>query len=218
MGTKRAFAGALDWPGWCRSGRDEDAALEALAAYGQRYRKALGRKARGFTSPADAYSFNVAERLKGDGSTDFGVPGKAPMVDERPLEGAELKRLAGLLEACWGAFDAAAVAATGVALRKGPRGGGRELDAIIRHVMEADGAYLYQLGGRHHPAGDADVQAEMAALRAAILDTLRARARGEPLPQSPRRTSKLWAPRYTVRRSAWHALDHAWEIEDRATM
>jgi hypothetical protein len=165
----------------------------------------------------DASSFDVVERLKGDASTDFGVPGKAPTADEQPLEGAELKRLAGLLEACWAAFDAVAMAATGVALRKGPRGGGRELDAIVRHVMEAGGTYLYQLGGRHRPAGDADVQAEMAALRKAILGTLRARARGKPLPQSPRRTSKLWAPRYTVRRSAWHALDHAWEIEDRAT-
>jgi hypothetical protein len=218
VGTKRAFAGALDWPGWCRSGRDEEAALQALAAYGQRYRKALGRKAQGFTPPADASSFNVAERLKGDGSTDFGVPGKAPSSDDRPIEAAELSSLAGLLAACWAAFDASAEAAIGVELRKGPRGGGRELHAIVRHVMEADGAYLHQLGGRYRPADDADVPAEMTALRKAILDTLRARARGESLPQSARRTSKLWSPRYTVRRSAWHALDHAWEIEDRATM
>jgi len=218
VGTKRAFAGALDWPGWCRSGRDEEAALEALAAYGQRYRKALGQKARGFTAPADASSFNVAECLKGDRSTDFGVPGKAPSSDERPIEANELKSLTGLLEACWAAFDASAEAATGVELRKGPRGGGRDLQPMVRHVMEADGAYLKSLGGRPGAAKGADVAAEMAAVRQAMLDTLQACARGEPLPQSPRRTSKLWAPRYAIRRSAWHALDHAWEIEDRATM
>ncbi|MGH2773763.1 MAG: hypothetical protein ACRDIU_11590 [Actinomycetota bacterium] len=30
-GSKRVFAGAVDWPGWCRSGKDEQEALEALA-------------------------------------------------------------------------------------------------------------------------------------------------------------------------------------------
>ncbi|MGH2555191.1 MAG: hypothetical protein ACRDHO_05685 [Actinomycetota bacterium] len=218
VGTKRVFASALDWPGWCRGARDGDAALEALAVYGPRYKKALGRKARGFELPDAASSFNVVERLKGDGTTDFGVPGKAPTADERPLEEAEANRLTGLLEGCWAAFDAAAEDASSVELRKGPRGGGRGLDAIVRHLMEADGAYLYQLGGRYRPASDGDVAAEIAALRKAILDTLHPRAHGDSLPQSPRRKSKLWSPRYTVRRSAWHALDHAWEIEDRATI
>ena len=32
-GRKRVFASALDWPGWCRSGRTEELAIEALAAY-----------------------------------------------------------------------------------------------------------------------------------------------------------------------------------------
>lgn len=217
VGSKRVFAGALEWPGWCRSGRNDEAALEALAAYGPRYKKALGRRARGFKPPPDASSFSVVERLKGDATTDFGAPGKAPTSDERPLEGAELARLASLLEACWATFDASAEAATGAVLRKGPRGGGRELDAIVRHVMEADGAYLSRLGGRRRGDGDADISAEMAAVREAFLHTLRARARGETLPQG-RRTAKLWAPRYAVRRPAWHALDHAWEIEDRATI
>jgi hypothetical protein len=27
---------------------------------------------------------------------------------------------------------------------------------------------------------------------------------------------KGWPPRYAARRIAWHALDHAWEIEDRS--
>jgi len=218
-GSKRVFAGALEWPGWCRSGRDGETALEALARYGPRYKAALGRAARGFKSPADASSFEVVERLKGDATTDFGAPGMAPSSDERQLEGAELKRLAGLLQACWAAFDAAAQAASGAMLRKGPRGGGRDLEPMVLHVMEADGAYLSGLGGRYRgPAGDTDVPAEMATVREAILETLDARARGEPLPQSPRRTRKLWAPRFALRRSAWHALDHAWEIEDRATI
>ena len=31
-GKRRVFACVPEWPGWCRLGRNEDAALEALAA------------------------------------------------------------------------------------------------------------------------------------------------------------------------------------------
>jgi hypothetical protein len=34
---KQTFASALDWPGWCRAGQDESAALETLASYAERY-------------------------------------------------------------------------------------------------------------------------------------------------------------------------------------
>ena len=37
LGSKRVFACTLDWPGWCRSGKTEELALEALAAYADRY-------------------------------------------------------------------------------------------------------------------------------------------------------------------------------------
>ena len=40
------------------------------------------------------------------------------------------------------------------------------------------------------------------------------RARGE-LPDVGPRGGKRWPAPYAIRRSAWHALDHAWEIEDR---
>ena len=33
VGAKRVFAGALDWPGWCRSSRHERDALEALLGW-----------------------------------------------------------------------------------------------------------------------------------------------------------------------------------------
>jgi len=29
-GKKKTFAGTLDWPGWCRSGKDGESALQAL--------------------------------------------------------------------------------------------------------------------------------------------------------------------------------------------
>jgi hypothetical protein len=216
VGSRRVFAGALEWPGWCRSGRDEDGALQALVAYGSRYAAALAEAARGFTPPQDASSLKVTERLKGNASTDFGAPGVPPAGDERPLDARGLSRLAGLLQACWAAFDRSAGAAKGVMLRKGPRGGGRDLGAIVSHVLEADLAYLAGLGGRYRKVGGADLGAEMAGARKAILELLSSRTRGEAPPRTPR-SGKLWTPRYAVRRSAWHALDHAWEIEDRAT-
>ena len=131
VGTKKVFAGALDWPGWCRSGRDEHDALEALVAYGPRYRRALGRAGRGFTSPRGPSRLHVVERLKGDATTDFGAPGTAPTADERPLADAEARRQVALLKAIWQTFDRISRAAQGKALTKGPRGGGRALDAIV---------------------------------------------------------------------------------------
>jgi hypothetical protein len=215
MGTKRVFAGAIDWPGWTRGGRDEDAALAALAAYGPRYRAAMGRAARGFRPPADASGLDVVERLEGSGSTDFGAPAAVPKADDRPLDDAEHRRQSGLLRAAWAALDHAAEAAASAVLRTGPRGGGRDLPRIVSHVAEAEGAYLRGLGGSFRDDPGADQAAAIVALRGAVLDTLRSRARGEP-PAPSRRTKAPWSPRYFLRRAIWHVLDHAWEIEDRA--
>jgi hypothetical protein len=87
---------------------------------------------------------------------------------------------------------------------------------MVRHVLEAEQAYLAALGGRSGTAPGASIGEAMAGTRAAVGRTFLARVRGEPLPPT-RRTSPLWTPRYFVRRSAWHALDHAWEIEDRVS-
>jgi hypothetical protein len=54
----------------------------------------------------------------------------------------------------------------------------------------------------------------MKQVRAAVVAALGARAAGEE-PPNANNVSKRWTPRYFVRRSAWHALDHAWELEDR---
>ncbi|MDQ3881141.1 MAG: hypothetical protein M3295_08725 [Chloroflexota bacterium] len=215
LGAKRTFASAVEWPGWSRGGHDEQQALEALAAHGDRYRSAIGAAAHELSLPSGVAALEVVERLDGNSGTDFGVPTRGGAADERPVTDAELDRLSRLLRACWDAFDRAASAAVGLDLAKGPRGGGRDLGRIVEHVLEAEEAYLVEIGGRRPSATDADVAERMAAVRDAGLSALAARARGEPPPPS-RRTKPPWTPRYFVRRSAWHALDHAWEIEDRA--
>src|SRR5215210_7377184 len=123
VGKKRVFAAAVDWPGWSRSGRSEDEAIEALVAYGARYRKALGKHAADLTPPADRDAFEVIERVPGNATTEFGAPGVPPKLDEADLDEKEAGRQAALLEAAWKAFDRAAASAAGVELRKGPRGG-----------------------------------------------------------------------------------------------
>ena len=216
-GAKRVFATAIDWPGWSRSGKTEEAALEALLASGSRYAAVAKRAGVTFAPPQTAADLQVAESVNGGSGTDFGVPSVAPEADEEPVSAADLERLQGLLVAAWATFDAAAERHRGAELRKGPRGGGRTMTKIVGHVLEAEEAYLHQLGSKRPKlAKDASVAARMAAVRDAALAALAARARGEPLPD-PNTVKKAWSPRYFVRRSAWHALDHAWEIEDRAT-
>jgi hypothetical protein len=214
VGAKRVFAGALDWPGWCRSGKEEESALQALAEYGPRYAKVLRRTKLGFEPSPDASGLKVVERLPGDASTDFGAPGQAPAIDERPIDAAEVKRMTALMKACWSAFDGAVRSASGKELRKGPRGGGRDLDKIVRHIIESDGSYLALIGRKHTFDPKADPKNELSRLRASIAKALSESAGAAPVPAGPR-GGKRWTPRYFVRRSAWHVLDHAWEIEDR---
>jgi hypothetical protein len=214
VGSKRIFAAAVDWPGWCRAGRDEDDALQALVAYGQRYVRAMGPAARALHPPNEASGLKVVERLKGNATTEFGAPGTPPSSDAEPVARADLTRLETFLTACWAAFDSATRKASSAVLSKGPRGGGRDLDAIVDHVLGADAAYLSGLGGTYRAPAGAKAMQQM---RHDFLEILRARAGGEVPVLSSRRRSPLWTPRYAVRRSAWHALDHAWEIEDRAS-
>lgn len=212
MGAKKVFAGAIDWPGWCRAARSEVEALESLAAYANRYAAVARRAKVRFSMPAGAEELEVEERLKGKSGTDFGVASASPGADDAPLDDKELARQTALLTACWNAFDRAADAAKGVKLSVGPRGGGRTLAKIVGHVMESEEAYLGQLGAKLPPEAR---KLGTAGMRRALLEALAARAHDEPV-AVPRNTKHPWSPRYTVRRSAWHALDHAWEIEDRS--
>ena len=94
IGKKRVIAGALDWPGWCRSGRDEQAALQTLAEYGPRCAEVLHAAKIEFDPPADVAAFNVIERLQGDATTDFGAPSQTPAYDELPVDEADRQPLA----------------------------------------------------------------------------------------------------------------------------
>ena len=209
VGEKKVFACAVDWPGWSRGGKTENEALDTLLSSGQRYADVAKRAKVAFRSPTTVEDFEAIARVKGDASTEFGIPGQAAPGDEKDLTPADLKRWRSLLRAAWATWDQHAVGAKGVTLAVGPRGGGRSLAKMTHHVFEADQAYLRQLGSKP-PVGE-----DMAILREACLEALRARAKSET-PPNPNQVKKLWSPRYYVRRSAWHALDHAWELADRS--
>jgi hypothetical protein len=212
-GAKRTFAGALEWPGWCRAGRDESAACEALVAYAARYQAVLTAAGIDFPALPEPVGIRVVDRLAGTPTTDFGAPGEAPAADERAVTDSDLARLQAMLEACWAALDRARDAAQ-AELAKGPRGGGRDRDTIYTHVVEAEVAYLSRLG-RNAPMAGPWNQDRVAVERAAALEGLEASAYGLVAAEGPR-GGRRWSARYFVRRASWHALDHAWEIEDRS--
>lgn len=212
VGAKRVFACAVDWPGWCRSGPSEEEALQALLEYGLRYAAVLRSTRLGFKAPASLDELRVVERLTGNATTDFGAPGVIPSADRRPADAADYKRFETVLRAGWRAFDAARERARGKELRKGPRGGGRDLDAIIAHVVDAEKGYLGAFGWKVRASGETAERIEQT--RHAILEAIGAYQRGEIAATGPRGGAR-WPVRYFVRRVAWHAIAHAWEIERR---
>ena len=174
VGAKRTFAAAAAWPGWCRSARDEADALEALRGLwralcgGPRRRRTSVRAAR--RRCASCSSPNVRRATRPPSS---GRPTRSSTPTRSRSRARGWTRLRSILEACWTAFDRAATDADGVELRKGPRGGGRELDAIVAHVAGAEASYLRRLTGVTVKVDESDAWASRLVERAAVLDGAR---------------------------------------------
>lgn len=198
----KTFGSMLDWPGWSRSGKTEAAALDTLKDYTDRYRKVI-ELADLQQLPAN---FDVTDRIPGTGATSFGVPDHVHKVEYEPISLADAKRLIAILQACRAYFDDTGTRVS-AELRKGPRGGGRDRDEIIEHVIQADRGYARRIGVRTAPFDSFDAGAiadRRAAADAALLELRDGHVKG-----------KDWPMRYAVRRMAWHLLDHAWEMEDK---
>lgn len=205
--AKRAFAWGIDWPGWCRSGKTVVLAHEALATAASRYAVVAAVAGLDFPDSVTADAFESVESVEGGATTDFGAPERITPRDQRPTDAAEAVRLTRIVEAAWSVLGDV-VASAPAELRKGPRGGGRDRDKIVAHVVMAEHAYARNMGlklAEPDPAHPASV----AELRAAIAAILREPSDGSPI------AGRKWTRRYAARRIAWHVLDHAWEIEDR---
>jgi hypothetical protein len=202
---KKSFASALDYPGWARNGKTPELALEALIAYAPRYAPVAAEA--GSPISTEDVATEIAETVEGDATTAFGAPSRVAELEREPLDRAEAGRRAALVDAAWRHLEAVVVAAP-AELRKGPRGGGRNTAKIVEHVVGADHGYSRELGLKV-PAPDPRDPEAVAAFRIAMLDVLRQPSEGGPI-------VKRWTARFAARRIAWHALDHAWEIEDRS--
>ena len=203
---KRPVAWAVDWPGWCRSGTSPELARAALVVAAPRYAIVARTAGLGLPSMTDD-DLQVVDTVDGGGGTEFGVPSSIIAHDRRPTTAAEADRLAGLVAAAWTVLDEVA-ARTPEVLRKGPRGGGRDRTKMLGHVLEADRAYAREIGVRFATPEVGDRPA-VEATRAAVLAILREPSDGSGI------AGRRWTQRYAARRIAWHALDHAWEMEDR---
>jgi hypothetical protein len=204
---KRWVAVAADWPGFERGAKTEDEAVERLVRYRPRYlpvarRARLGSEFETETKP------NIIDRYRGVGSTDFwGISFAPSPLDRDPYDAAAFDRQVRLLRAAWAEFDDTA-ARVSAELRPGLRGGGRPRDRIIRHVLYTEGD---DFAKRVKVPSELDVMLTPAGLahhRDRYVDAMRAwYAEGKALGN--------WTIPYLLRHTAYHALDHAWEMQDR---
>lgn len=212
-GARRYFACSLDWPGLCRSGKSEEAALEALGLYVPRYAKVAARAGQTFGLNDGTRWEVVAKVPTRSGGADFGVPTTVLESDAQLLGKAEGRRSAAVLEASWDYLDDV-VAEAPATLRKGPRGGGRDRDAIAAHVAAAEQMFAAKVGVKlpvPQPGDEATVKSN----RAEVLRWCQDAAPGVHRAAVAQRV-KDWPARYAIRRLTWHVLDHAWEIEDKS--
>ena len=206
---KRAVALSLDWIGWNRGAKTAEVALETLEAYRARYRPVAERA--GMADEFDAAGpLEVVEDRVGTGSVDFwGISFSASSTEHEALAPADLERRITLLRAAW-AFSDDVAARVSPTMQKGPRGGGRERDEIVRHVRRVEILDFAGSLGLVVPDDYPLIAANLAELRERYVDLMRAYNAGEVDKRMRSRTLP-----FLIRHTAFHTLDHAWEMEDK---
>jgi hypothetical protein len=206
---KRSVAFALDWPGWSRGAKTAELALETLEAYRPRYRRIAELAGMGAEFAA-AGPLEVVEDRVGTGSTDFwGISFSPSSTEQDPMDEAELERKVTILRAAWAFFDGVA-ARVSPELKKGPRGGGRERDEIIGHVIRVESMDFAAGVGIVVPDGNALIPDGIAGYREDYVAAMRDYNAGKVAKRMRTRTLP-----FLIRHSAFHTLDHAWEMEDK---
>lgn len=203
---KKVVAVAPDWPGLERGAKTEEAAIESIRSYLPRY-VPVAKLAGWDATFAASTAVNVVERYPGTGSTDFwGISFAFSAIDRQDPSSEEVERELTLMQACWAYFDGVR-ARVSAEMRQGPRGGGRDRDRIVRHTFAAEQDWAKKLGVLTPQSAmltDDGLQAHRAAYRAAI-QALHAEGK----------MARTWPLRYLIRHTAYHTLNHAWEMEDK---
>ncbi|MEO7663562.1 MAG: hypothetical protein ABIV26_00415 [Candidatus Limnocylindrales bacterium] len=206
---KRFVAFALDWPGWSRGAKSAEGAIESLEAYRARYRPIA--ELAGMADEFDAAGpLEVVEDRVGTGSTDFwGISFSPSSAEQGPMADPEFDRGIALLRASWTFFDAVA-ARVSPAMRTGPRGGGRDRNRIVRHTIRTESEDFAKQVGLRIPDEAALNPEGLHRHRTDYVAAMRAYNAGEV-----QRRMRSWTLPFLVRHSAFHTLDHAWEMEDK---
>ena len=122
------------------------------------------------------------------------------------MSSEELARELTLMRACWAFFDEVR-SRVSAELQQGPRGGGRDRDRIVRHVVGNEQEWATKLGVLT-PHGGVLTDDGLKAHRDDFCTAIRAfHAQGK--------MARTWPLRYLIRHTAYHTLDHAWEMEDK---
>jgi hypothetical protein len=205
--SKKCAAFVRDWPGLERGGKSEVEAVETLREYLPRYAKIAGlaRMGREFDVAAP---IQIVERYEGIGSTDYwAISFASSKADYKRLSSDELKRELTLLRACWRYFDdvRGIVSPT---MRKGPRGGGRDRDRIVQHVFNCEADWAKKVGVRFDPEGLFASTHDVKSFRDELCRSIRStNAQGA--------MARSWPLRFLIRHTAYHVLDHTWEMQDK---
>jgi hypothetical protein len=203
---KKVVAVAPDWPGLSRGAKTEEAALERLHSYLPRYAP-VAKLAGMDASFAAVTTVDVVERYPGTGSTDFwGISFAFSDIDRQEMSSDQIERELTLMRSCWVFFDDVR-SRVSAEMQKGPRGGGRERDHIVRHTLGTERDWAKMIGVVT-PEGAMLTDEGLNTHRVAYCEGIRAfHAQGK--------TARKWPLRFLIRHTAFHTLDHAWEMEDR---
>jgi hypothetical protein len=203
---KKVAAVAPDWPGLERGAKTAEAAVERLQSYLPRYAKVA--KLAGMDAEFAAITkVDVIEQYPGTGSTDFwGISFAFSSIDTQEMSSEELEREVTLMQACWALFDDVR-SRVSAEMQKGPRGGGRDRDEIVRHTLAVEQNWAQKVGV---PAAQEPVPTDegLKSYRHAYLKAIRAF-------HSEGKMARTWPLRYLIRHTAYHTMDHAWEMEDK---
>jgi hypothetical protein len=206
---RQVAAVAPDWPGLERGAKTKEEAIERLRSYMVRYSPVA--KLAGMDAEFDTIrNFKVVEQYPGTPSTDFwGISFAFSSIDKKGMSGDELERALKLMQASWKFFDAVRKRVS-AEMQKGPRGGGRDRDRIVRHVLLNEEDWAKGVGVLAPP--DAILTARgLKAHRNAYLRAIRDyHAQGKMAGSVAKKPL-----RFLIRHTAYHTLDHAWEMEDK---
>jgi len=203
---KKVAAVAPDWPGLERGAKTEDAAIARLESYLPRYAQ-VAKLAEMDAEFAAITTLEVVEHYPGSGSTDFwGISFAFSSIDHQPVSREELEHELTLMQACWTFFDNVRYRVS-AEMQKGPRGGGRDRDRIVRHTLANEMDWAGGLGLPNLYSENLTDEV-VSTHRAAYCNAIRAF-------HSEDKMARKWPLRYLIRHTAYHTMDHAWEMEDK---